>query len=65
MTAKVALVTGAAHGIGRACVDAFVADGWKVIAVDIDEDGLGLLGKQHGSAVATLGVWGAKTRSLC
>ena len=55
MTAKVALVTGAAHGIGRACVDAFVGDEWNVIAVDVDEDGLGLLGQQHGSAVATLG----------
>ena len=54
VTVKVALVTGAAQGIGRACVDAFVADGWKVIAVDVAEDGLGLLGKDHGSAVATL-----------
>jgi meso-butanediol dehydrogenase / (S,S)-butanediol dehydrogenase / diacetyl reductase len=47
---KVALVTGAAHGIGRACVDAFVADGWSVVAVDLDEDGLRLLG----DAVATV-----------
>jgi NAD(P)-dependent dehydrogenase (short-subunit alcohol dehydrogenase family) len=54
MTAKVALVTGAAKGIGRACVDAFVADGWKVIAVDVVEDGLRLLDKEHGCAVATL-----------
>jgi NAD(P)-dependent dehydrogenase (short-subunit alcohol dehydrogenase family) len=53
-TAKVGLVTGAGQGIGRACVDAFVADGWKVIAVDVAEDGLDLLGKEHGSAVATL-----------
>jgi len=51
---KVALVTGAAQGIGRACVDAFVADGWMVIAVDLAEDGLRLLDKEHGSAVATL-----------
>jgi NAD(P)-dependent dehydrogenase (short-subunit alcohol dehydrogenase family) len=47
---KVALVTGAAQGIGRACVDAFVADGWSVIAVDLDEDGLGLFG----DAIATV-----------
>jgi NAD(P)-dependent dehydrogenase (short-subunit alcohol dehydrogenase family) len=33
---KVALVTGAAKGIGRACVDAFVAAAWKVVAVDVD-----------------------------
>jgi NAD(P)-dependent dehydrogenase (short-subunit alcohol dehydrogenase family) len=51
---KVALVTGAAKGIGRACVDAFVADGWKVIAVDVVEDGLDLLGKEHANAVATV-----------
>jgi NAD(P)-dependent dehydrogenase (short-subunit alcohol dehydrogenase family) len=54
VTPKVALVTGAAQGIGRACVDAFVADGWRVVAVDVDEDGLGVLGEQHGSAVAAL-----------
>jgi NAD(P)-dependent dehydrogenase (short-subunit alcohol dehydrogenase family) len=54
VTAKVALVTGAAQGIGRACVDAFVADGWKVIAVDVAEAELGVLGQEHGSAVATL-----------
>jgi NAD(P)-dependent dehydrogenase (short-subunit alcohol dehydrogenase family) len=51
---KMALVTGAAAGIGRACVDEFVAAGWKVLAVDIDEEGLGLLGTQHGEAVVTL-----------
>lgn len=54
MTVKVALITGAAAGIGRACVDAFVADGWKVIAVDVAENGLRRLEKEHRSAVATL-----------
>jgi NAD(P)-dependent dehydrogenase (short-subunit alcohol dehydrogenase family) len=54
MTMKVALVTGAAQGIGRACVDAFVGDGWTVIAVDVAEDGLRLLDKEHGSTVTTL-----------
>lgn len=33
---KVALVTGAASGIGRACVAAFLAEGAAVIALDID-----------------------------
>jgi NAD(P)-dependent dehydrogenase (short-subunit alcohol dehydrogenase family) len=47
---KAALVTGAAAGIGKACVDAFVADGWNVVAVDVDEEGLDLLG----DSVATL-----------
>jgi NAD(P)-dependent dehydrogenase (short-subunit alcohol dehydrogenase family) len=51
---KVALVTGAAQGIGRACVKAFVADGWNVAAVDVDAEGLRLLGEQHGEAVATV-----------
>jgi NAD(P)-dependent dehydrogenase (short-subunit alcohol dehydrogenase family) len=54
VTAKVALVTGAAQGIGRACVDAFVTDGWEVIGVDVAESELGVLGKEHGSAVTTV-----------
>jgi NAD(P)-dependent dehydrogenase (short-subunit alcohol dehydrogenase family) len=32
--ARTAVVTGAARGIGRACVEAFAADGWRVVAVD-------------------------------
>jgi NAD(P)-dependent dehydrogenase (short-subunit alcohol dehydrogenase family) len=50
----VAIVTGAAEGIGRACVDEFVAAGWKVVAVDVDGERLGVLDQQHGEAVATL-----------
>jgi 2-keto-3-deoxy-L-fuconate dehydrogenase len=34
---KVALVTAAGHGIGRAIAEAFVAEGAKVIATDIDK----------------------------
>src|SRR5215831_11464647 len=30
------LITGAARGIGRATVDAFVTAGWKVFALDIE-----------------------------
>jgi NAD(P)-dependent dehydrogenase (short-subunit alcohol dehydrogenase family) len=37
---KVALVTGAANGIGRATVQAFAAEGARVLACDIDRDGL-------------------------
>ena len=35
---KVAVVTGAASGIGRATVDLFVAEGARVIAADIQDD---------------------------
>ena len=36
---KVAVVTGAAHGIGRALALGFAAEGMRVAAVDIDEAG--------------------------
>ena len=36
---KVAIVTGAAQGIGRACVERLVLEGAKAVLVDIDEAG--------------------------
>ena len=35
---KVAVITGAASGIGRATVDLFIAEGARVIAADLQED---------------------------
>ena len=40
LTGKTAIITGAAGGIGSAAIKRFVAEGAKVLAVDIDESGL-------------------------
>jgi 2-keto-3-deoxy-L-fuconate dehydrogenase len=45
---KVALVTAAGQGIGRAIAEAFVAEGAKVIATDVERSKLeGLIGAEH------------------
>jgi len=45
---KKALVTAAGQGIGRATVDAFVAEGATVIATDINEESLARLATLDG-----------------
>jgi 3-oxoacyl-[acyl-carrier protein] reductase len=34
------VISGAAKGIGRACVEAFVSRGWQVVAFDLDQEQL-------------------------
>jgi 2-dehydro-3-deoxy-L-fuconate 4-dehydrogenase len=53
---KRAFVTAGAMGIGRACAVAFAREGATVVATDIDEKGLALLGKDGVTEVARLDV---------
>lgn len=51
LTGKVAVITGAASGIGRGTVDLFVREGAKVVAVDIQDDKGARLEEEHGRAL--------------
>lgn len=53
---KVAVVTGAAHGIGRALALGFAAEGMRVAAVDIDEAGAQATADLIGSGAVALQV---------
>lgn len=51
---RVAIVTGASRGLGRASVDALVAEGMKVVAAARSVDDLETLAKEHAGAVAAV-----------
>src|SRR5580698_9350431 len=51
---KVAVVTGAASGIGLASAEAMLAAGSRVVMVDRDEAALRALGAKHGEALIPL-----------
>lgn len=51
--AKVAVITGGAGGIGIATGKAMVADGWRVVLVDVDAEGLSRAAEQVGGGTAT------------
>ena len=50
---RLALVTGAASGIGRAISERLVADGIRVLATDVAANGLASLAAAHGDALVT------------
>ena len=55
-TGKVALVTGAARGIGLATAKRFLADGWRVALLDIDGDNLQRTMAAIGKPGATIAI---------
>lgn len=53
---KVAVVTGAASGMGRACARRFVAEGWTVAALDRDQGPLAVLAEELGDVLLPVSV---------
>jgi 2-keto-3-deoxy-L-fuconate dehydrogenase len=54
LAGKTAFLTAAAHGIGRATALAFAREGARVIATDVDQDGLDALARECGASVRIL-----------
>lgn len=61
---KVALITGAASGVGRASAERFVAEGAQVFGVDVNADGLAAVGEQLGESFASA-VVDISSRAAC
>ena len=53
---KAVLITGAAHGIGRATLELFAKEGARLVACDIEEGPLREAAEAVGAAVAVLVV---------
>ncbi|MBL8781880.1 MAG: glucose 1-dehydrogenase [Alphaproteobacteria bacterium] len=51
LSGKVAVITGAASGIGRGTVDLFVKEGAKVVAADIQDDKGARMAEEHGKSL--------------
>ncbi len=49
MTGQVALLTGAASGIGLACLERLTVDGFQVVALDLDAEALASAADAHGA----------------
>ncbi len=58
---KVAVITGAASGMGRAAARLFVAEGARVVIADVDREGLAEVAAELGAAAAALPTDVSKT----
>jgi len=57
LSGRTALVTGAARGIGRACAQRFAAAGARVVLVDLDAEGVGLIADAVGGVPQPLDLF--------
>src|SRR4029079_12153314 len=56
LSGKVAVITGAARGIGRATMEVFLAEGARVVATDLDATTLGEGGRADVTVVGDVSV---------
>ncbi|MBR0814152.1 SDR family oxidoreductase [Bradyrhizobium diazoefficiens] len=62
LSGKVAAITGAARGIGKACAKRFLDDGVKVVISDVDADGLAATAAELGRPDALRTIVGSVAR---